>query len=80
MFGFLERIKKLFTRKKEGAQEEAAEVKEPENQQHKGLQEAEIKEEAKALGEPERKQKTCPNCKAPNDVFVHKCWLCKNDI
>lgn len=78
--GFLERVKKLFSRKKsaseEAVTEQPSEVKEP---QQEIVQET-VKEEAKAPREPERKQKTCPNCRAPNDVFVHKCWLCKNDI
>lgn len=31
-------------------------------------------------GEPIKEEKACPKCGAPNDKFVHVCWLCKGEI
>jgi ribosomal protein L40E len=76
MFGFL---KRLFRRKKkeevpsEQPKEvplEAVAAEEPKPQEKKA-------ETAVVEG---REQKVCPKCGAPNDKFVHKCWLCKSDI
>ena len=87
---FFERIKKLFSRKKEGnmaasKETQFAEIKEPEIKQEildemKDIHQKEPENHDKPPKQPERRQKTCPHCNSPNDTFVHKCWLCKKDI
>jgi NADH pyrophosphatase NudC (nudix superfamily) len=34
-------------------------------------------ESAKEQPSQERKERICPKCGAPNDVFTDICWLCK---
>ncbi len=83
MFGFLKKL--VFWKKKkaeeQSSQSETAAPDEAAGQA--GLKEIPIK--SVALPEPQRQEpvkeeKTCQKCGAPNDKFVHVCWLCKAEI
>ena len=75
MFGWLSKI----FRKKQEKIEEVKQASEAQIQEAmKEVPEREIEEERpKTL---ERKEKMCPKCGAPNDVFVNICWLCKENV
>jgi hypothetical protein len=89
MFGFL---KKIFKKKEGqtpiGPQQEvalpaAAEIKEREVVEEETTQQKMEKMAAKEKsfsGDPERPEKNCPKCGAPNDTFVDICWMCKEKI
>jgi hypothetical protein len=66
-------LKKLFSKKKELPQPMPPPAPAPEP----------VKQEPEKLEpKPEEihKEKLCPHCSAPNDVFVSKCWMCKQAI
>ena len=77
---FFDKIKSFFKKKPAEKHEEAhppkaqVEIK-PETIEHK----KETTDDGMRKN-PERPQKTCPKCGAPNDAFVGKCWLCKSEI
>ncbi|MBI4018118.1 MAG: hypothetical protein HY368_00745 [Candidatus Aenigmarchaeota archaeon] len=78
MTGFLEKIKKLFSRRKE---EPPRQQQPPEAQQPIEIKQSSAQPEQKPQRkDPERPEKICQRCGAPNDVFVKKCWLCKQDV
>ncbi|MBI2971780.1 MAG: hypothetical protein HYY37_05165 [Candidatus Aenigmarchaeota archaeon] len=78
--GLLARLKQLFRRKQpevspEPASSDLHASPEPAVQ----LSETPVAKKP-ALLKDEREQKSCAKCSAPNDIFVHKCWLCKEEI
>lgn len=70
MFEFL---KKLFRRKKAEEPTQPAPTPVPEEKPAEPVKTETCVVEG-------REQKVCSKCGAPNDKFVHKCWLCKSDI
>ncbi len=78
MFEFL---KKLAFWKKKKAEEQPTTNNE-QAPQTADLKEIPIKsiEQPKPQQEPVKEEKLCPKCGAPNDKFVHTCWLCKTEI
>lgn len=89
MFKFL---RKLAFWKKKGQEEKITEDKSPQSEtaaqsttENAEQSQVPIKSvaqppAAKQQGEPVKEEKTCPKCGAPNDKFVHVCWLCKTEI
>ncbi len=83
MFEFLKKL--AFWKKKKAAEEQPtinkgqAVEQEP---QPAVLKEIPLKsiEQPKPQQDPVKEEKLCPKCGAPNDKFVHTCWLCKTDI
>lgn len=82
MMGWLRKI--FGSKAKEEQKEEPKKITEQEIQEAmKDVPEREVVEdEAKTSPEmrPERKEKHCPKCGAPNDDFVDVCWMCKERI
>ncbi len=83
MFNF---IRKLFSRKKndknnaEHVQEIVQQLQEPAQPVIAEPVQEKVQEIKPAQPDPDRKEKICQNCGAPNDTFVDKCWLCKKGI
>ena len=79
-------------RKKAGTQEQVPQAA-PRPESKEQVAESEIEEETprqkmqrmagrerELSGEPDRPEKTCQKCGAPNDVFVEVCWMCKERV
>jgi hypothetical protein len=87
MFGFL---KKMFKKKegqqtvgqKQEAELPAAPVQEREIEEETTQQKMEkmAAKEKSLSSDPDRPEKNCPKCGAPNDTFVDICWMCKEKI
>ena len=76
-------IKRLFSRRKEdqkGSDQQAESTVAQENRTLIDTFEGKKPEKNAPKPEEPRKEKICANCRAPNDVFVDKCWLCKKNV
>ncbi len=90
MFGWLRNIFRKKEKASEGASPQAAappevkeqvaerEVEEEETPRQK-MQKMAAREKELA-GDPDRPEKVCQKCGAPNDRFVGVCWMCKERV
>jgi len=78
MFGWL---KKAFSRKKKEEQPVKQETVElpPVKEAKEPAAPSQIAPK-KNPGDPDRPEKICQKCGAPNDVFVDICWMCKEKV
>jgi hypothetical protein len=84
MFGFLKRFRKKKEQHPEPKQEVALPAEPVQEREvedtDKGKIERMAAREKELSGDPNRPEKMCPKCGAPNDTFVDICWMCKEKI